>query len=450
MNKPQMNAQPRLTIAVWRRLPYLAALGLCSCTTISSQQAMDRTVAGHAGHPAVHSSDTGASTEHSTHSTLPETNSLVNKPSEVSAAVIQPIQQVSAEFTHASDDSIGYCPVPGALPSGPGGNGSYQIPIEFTPAEPRIEVVESLQRPADEYLFDGGDRQLPLHYNGSARVGLETEDTIVEFRDHHGEAHVKASNRVGIYAPRFGAVRTVNGLHQGTSVDRLASASERQRGSGLSGQVSPGRHAVNLRATDVRMRSRASGLENNEAQLAFRQRETAGQQIQNQSAILNLAFVKRGEFDQSSEAVLAYGIDAAATWTRDLYPLIKGSIQTGQEVYATFQPAEMVGIDEDHKTDGDLRIVKLADRKHAKPGDIVTFTIRFDNIGDRELQSIRIVDNLTPRLEFIPGSERWEPALGKMLAPRENGEGSVILEFVLDEPLAGHSGGILTFQTRVR
>jgi hypothetical protein len=38
----------------------------------------------------------------------------------------------------------------------------------------------------DEYLFDGGDREYPVHYNSGNMVGVETEDTVAEFHDHQG------------------------------------------------------------------------------------------------------------------------------------------------------------------------------------------------------------------------------------------------------------------------
>jgi len=58
--------------------------------------------------------------------------------------------------------------------------------------------------------------------------------------------------------------------------------------------------------------------------------------------------------------------------------------------------------------------VKLADKQIAKPGDIVTFTIRYDNIGDREVHDVVIIDNLTPRLEYIEDSAECDaPASSK-------------------------------------
>ncbi len=51
-----------------------------------------------------------------------------------------------------------------------------------------------------------------------------------------------------------------------------------------------------------------------------------------------------------------------------------------------------------------LRVIKVASTPVARPGDIVDFTIRFDNVGDRTIGNVTIIDNLTPRLEYVPDS----------------------------------------------
>ncbi len=84
----------------------------------------------------------------------------------------------------------------------------------------------------------------------------------------------------------------------------------------------------------------------------------------------------------------------------------------------------------------------------AQPGDIITFTIRYDNLGERELTQIRILDNLTPRLQYVEDSETSDRA-GELFV-QDNEEGSVILEFHLDEPLPAGQGGVVTFQAKVR
>ncbi|MFG0294332.1 MAG: hypothetical protein ACF8PG_00380 [Maioricimonas sp. JB045] len=84
----------------------------------------------------------------------------------------------------------------------------------------------------------------------------------------------------------------------------------------------------------------------------------------------------------------------------------------------------------------------------AKPGDVVTFKIHFENVGGRELYEVRIVDNLTPRLQYIEGSASSE--LDGRVNIEDNGEGSQILTFELFEPLEGKTSGTVTFECRVR
>jgi uncharacterized repeat protein (TIGR01451 family) len=151
---------------------------------------------------------------------------------------------------------------------------------------------------------------------------------------------------------------------------------------------------------------------------------------------------------ETETAALAYGISAAGVWTRAENPVILAVDHAAQEVKAAFRAQEMVGLEDQHLTRGKLRIVKLADRKTAQPGDVITFTIRYDNLGDRELHNIRILDNLTPRLEYIDQSATSERA-GRLVV-EENAAGSLVLIFELDEPLPGHTGGVATFQARVR
>ncbi len=124
-----------------------------------------------------------------------------------------------------------------------------------------------------------------------------------------------------------------------------------------------------------------------------------------------------------------------------------GRNQRGMEVEVEFNVHEFVGT-EDRRTAPLLRVVKLADRETARPGDVIKFTLRFDNLGQRELFEVRIIDNLTPRLEYIAGSATCELAGGLDIVP--NGEGSSVLTFRLDEPLNGETGGVITFECRVR
>ena len=51
-----------------------------------------------------------------------------------------------------------------------------------------------------------------------------------------------------------------------------------------------------------------------------------------------------------------------------------------------------------------LRVIKVASTNFAEPGDTVSFTIRFDNVGNQPIGQVTILDSLNTRLELIPES----------------------------------------------
>ncbi len=350
--------------------------------------------------------------------------------------------------------------------------------VSFSQAEPRLSVDENgqriltpdaswmtgtdAQRYPDEYLFDGGDRELPVHNRAFGRGGLDSEDTIVEYRDHTGKKHLKETNQVAIYAPRFGSVRAVTTPGGEFNIERLAGIQERSHNSGVQTKIGPQRYDRTDRLKGVRMRSRASGVENRDWQSGVANVVRLSSHDKLVNAFMDFSFALQGELNQSDEARLQIAIDAASQWTRNENPVVVAKRDSLHQVEARFKAAEMVGVEDEAPEPGELQIVKLADRSSAKPGDTVTFVIRYDNVGDRELTDVTIVDNLTPRLEFVddsatsdlPGDVVWE----------DNGEGSLVLTFKLDNPLPGRkvkdaaknrgkdirTGGVITFQCRVR
>ncbi len=300
---------------------------------------------------------------------------------------------------------------------------------------------------ADEYLCDGGDRGPKVNYVGNERHGLDTEDTIAEFVDHTGQCHTKPSTRVCIYAPQFAAVRSASLPLENLAIDRVAGAHDGRPTAGLDAGLAPNQQVKHDQPTGLNIRSRVSGLDTDTTEDALAQIVT----VENHQKLINVfedrAFLSEGRLDAAIEAYLAYVVQAAGEWTRDLNPVIIAIDAGGQELITTFQAKEYKCV-EDLRKPGDLKIIKMADKKAARPGDIVTFTIRFENVGERELSQIRILDNLTPRLEFIEGSGHSD--LNGRLDVEDNGEGSLVLRFELEESLPGKSGGTVTFQCRVR
>jgi uncharacterized repeat protein (TIGR01451 family) len=350
-----------------------------------------------------------------------------------------------------------------ALPY-PTGQVQQTSAVNFSYAEPRVPISDTgqavyepddsplLGKPheqyPDEYLLDGGDRDHPVHYQGPYRDGLETEDTVTEYVDHTGKAHVKATNQVAIYAPRFASVRAVTTPSGEIAIGRLAGMHEATRDSGVSNRVGPLRYTDSQRLSGVRVRSRASGVNAREGQFGTKNVASLNAHEQLLNTYEELSYFLRGEMLQANEARLAAGIEAATTWTRDENPVVIATLDSLHEVTAKFRLAEMVGVEDPRKDPGRLEIVKVANTSTAKPGDIVTFAIRYENKGEREVTDVRIVDNLTPRLEYIEDSATSDR--DGEINIQDNDEGSLVLTFTLDAPLKEKTSGVVTFQCRVR
>lgn len=373
------------------------------------------------------------------------------------------IEQASFEVT-ADEEPTGIVRVAAQVEAKPAPADKVQDAIKFTPAEPRVAVAQNADNlpcldvhgqmiPAcvmdypDEYLFDGGDRATPVAFDKFGLGGLETEDTVAEYSDEAGKIHHTPSNCVAVYSPRFAALRTITSPQADFSVDGLAAADNAMRSAGMIKEVPPLDHVKNDSPGGMQVRSRASGLDADVAHVGVEQTTMLAENVDLTVPLQDLQFVATGRYEHTESARLSAAIQAAAMWTKDENPVIVATDVGPQELFAVFEAHEMVGVEEDGKP-GRLRIVKLADKEVAAIGEIVTFTIRYDNMGDREVRNVRILDNLTPRLEYVENSATSDRA-GK-LNIQDNEFGSIVLEYQLEESLPGHAGGVVTFQARVR
>ena len=299
----------------------------------------------------------------------------------------------------------------------------------------------------DEYLCDGGDRRLPVHYDRIYRNGLNTEDTVGEWTDPAGGHHVVPSNKVCVYAPRFGEVQSFSVPVGGTKVTRLVAANDVQHGAGLDARMYLDTEVQETVLNATRVRTRASGFNRDTSASGFGQVTSIALNLRDTPPVVGTGFLTSGMLRRGEEAFIAEGMQAAVTWTRTQFPVITATNAAANEVRAEFGAEEMVGI-KDMDKPGHLRIVKLADKKAASTGDVITFTIRYDNLGDKPIHHVRIVDNLTPRLEFIEGSASSDREGRVDIEP--NGEGSFVLTFVIEGAVDGKSGGTVTFEARVK
>ncbi|MCA8996548.1 MAG: DUF11 domain-containing protein [Planctomycetaceae bacterium] len=338
----------------------------------------------------------------------------------------------------------GWCPPSGMADCPTGQCPPTQCPPNMAWGPAAFPSIEDL---SDEYVCDGGDKKLPVHYEGDVRAGLDSEDTVVEYVDHTGEQHVKPSTTACLYAPRFGAVRSSTLPETGITVDKALGHQDDMKVAGLDLNTALDEQTRADEAIGIEMRERASGLEAKAEDQGLHQNLMALDHVKLQNTYEDFQFIREGQFGKADEAVVGLALQAAHAWLDGRRPVIVAHDQAGQMVQARATAHDYTAI-EDRRKKGELVIVKVADKAAAHPGEEVTFTIRFDNVGDRELLGVRVIDNLSPRLQFVEGSVQSD--LDGFVDVKENGAGGQLLTFEFDKPLEGKSGGYLSFKTIVR
>ncbi len=229
----------------------------------------------------------------------------------------------------------------------------------------------------------------------------------------------------------------------------VANAENTAGGNEFHTRLAPTLRNKNVAVGGMRMRSRASGLDNEVVQDVAAQRQRPHMHDKVLNLFQDLVFVQSGTVEQGDMARLGLGIQAAQFWSKEQYPVIQGKAVKANIGQSEISASAITVID-DLKSDkpSNLRIVKVADKDTAEVGEVVTFTIRYDNLGPNEVTSVRIVDNLTPRLEYVEDSATSDRA-GKLVV-QDNGEGSLVLIWEFDQNLPENTGGVVTFQARVR
>ncbi len=299
----------------------------------------------------------------------------------------------------------------------------------------------------DEFLFDGDDRNFEVMVDQNWNLyGLDTEDTVGHFDTLDGRRLVVPSNRVAIYSPRFATVRRVDdfGHSSGTAKvsqfrdkDQLQSTSGKDFSSTTMQQLMPGLNRGTNRATGIIDRTR--GVLSDQVVLLKGLRNGL-------SPYADLQMIRFGKLATSETSRLELGMQSAGVW----------EINDGLQVIADrTQPVivnDPVAVQELLTVkvgDGEslLRVVKIASKIAAEPGEDVEFTIRFDNIGQQTIGNVTIIDSLTPRLEYVPDSSdcTFEASF---LTERNEGQ-SLVLRWEIKEPIKAGQGGIIRFTCRV-
>ena len=302
--------------------------------------------------------------------------------------------------------------------------------------------------PPEEYLCDGGDKGSPVAVSPNWELyGLGLEDTVAHYDSLDGRTLVTASNKVCVYAPRFGAVRVVSGLVENDLVAQPVGVNQPQR------LEKADRIAVPISSLQ---RYQARGDVGTKIASAYRGRWGRGALSSAliargfQDAFMpfeDLSAIRNGIMDQSEKARLADGSQAAIAWSQDL--AVQAVLNNRVAVGVTQnERTEEVFTVKDLRNSPKLRVVKVASTDSARPGEFVDFTLRFDNLGDQPLGNIVLVDNLTTRLEYVPQSA--QSSLPAQFAVEPNEGESLVLRWEIDQAIEPGEGGIVRFRCRVR
>ncbi len=299
-----------------------------------------------------------------------------------------------------------------------------------------------------ETIHDGGDGRYRTQVQPDFSLdGLEPGDTVGHFDTLDGQVVVQPSNRVQIYAPRFASVRAVLDLQQQMHVAQATGVhtqqGTRQRRSTqpvwTSAQDYQAVAGVGVRRLEQYRRTQYPGRVSQRL-LPF---SASGKLL----PFENLGIIQRGEFIQAEKARLALGVQAAASWSHDKAVQIfigdkqANAVAGARKLQTTYQVKTPKGT-------ARLRVVKIASKQAARPGEEIHFTIRFDNVGTQVIGNVTIVDNLVARLEYVEGSAQC--SLKADFFTQKNEVGSLVLRWEIIDPLEPGQGGVIRFRCRVR
>jgi uncharacterized repeat protein (TIGR01451 family) len=251
--------------------------------------------------------------------------------------------------------------------------------------------------PDEECLHDGGDAGIPAGFDQEGRLqGVDPADTVAAYSDSKGRRHIAVSNRVCLCVPRYAVLRAIEAPIGYEATVALAGANK-----------AIGQELIQLRQPSLEAKQRE------EVALLRGRERTSGTQATN-------------------------GVVQVA------------QLESGAIVIGQYQEQTVTGtcVEKPVPPDQPLLLCKTVDKQAAQVGEIVTFTLRYTNTGGQPITNVSVVDSLTGRLEYVPGSAQSDREAGFTM--QANDAGSLILRWEIAGKLLPGQTGTVTFQARVR
>ncbi|RMF44198.1 MAG: DUF11 domain-containing protein [Planctomycetota bacterium] len=349
-----------------------------------------------------------------------------------------------SDSPHASNEPVERIPLTQAITP------PLPCPVGCEPTfRPGGQVAADGDRHVDPhaYIYDGGDAApLAQVREDWTPIGLKPSETIAFYDTVSGRVCVRSTNRVAVYAPRFAAIRQVAGVimtaaSQNTQgiLDPVATGRIRdanQAGAVMQPVALHGQQQVGL----------IDALEDSNFGAKMDQVVPLQRMSDARFAIEGFDVTTTSRITDDEIVVLGRILQNAYEWwspeSLEVYLNGQGTAlakksKAAQEVFH-YEVSDSCA----------LRVLKGASSSVALPGDILRFTLRFDNVGTKPIGNVVLVDNLTTRLEYIEGSQ--QSSVPVRFSSEPNSVGSQQLRWELEEPLAPYSGGVISFDCKVR
>ena len=325
---------------------------------------------------------------------------------------------------------------------------------------PFYDPILGPRPPEEECLHDGGDTgpRAVLDRNGQP-ANVNPSDTVAEYADSHGRRGLVVSNRVCLCVPRFAAIRTERPPSVYYDVVTPADAE------GVKGQAQ----------LAVRVPPRQAGQYEKLNALQGRQRPTEALVTQGADSILQLKVLNARQLDLGPATALGtaavrrltdvertrlarqvelarqlsqpYGVQAV---TNTQTTSVVGRVEGLDVVSAVVETRDIscACCEEPRPPDKPLVLCKWADRQSAQIGDVVTFHLKYSNVGGQPISDVAVTDSLTGRLEYIDGSAQSDR--NAVFTTQPNEAGSVVLRWEIGGRLPPGESGVVRFQARIR
>jgi uncharacterized repeat protein (TIGR01451 family) len=267
------------------------------------------------------------------------------------------------------------------------------------PRGPEEEWIHNgcINPPPPHYYVPTGRPQRPGLDNEGVLQGVNPEDTVAEFRDSRGHKSLTCSNRVCLFVPRFGVLRKEIGWSHYDNVVSVADQREVRSG-----------EQIALRVPTLTTR-----------QLAF--------------------------------AVAMAARSRASVYVEIVQTMVEGRVEGGPLVTSQAeQPHDVTStpVEPPRPPERPLCLKKDVDKHTGQPGEVVTFTLTYHNGGGLPITDVAVVDSLSGRLEYIPGTSQSDRDAVFTMQPNE--AGSMLLRWEVTGKLLPGESGVIRFKAKVR